>query len=172
MTSDLNRSFTKEDIPNWPRNPWAGIEPSSGKCKIKKIPSLPEQLEWKWVIMPGVPENMKQQELFYILRESGTGSTSFCTKEEKSAIPLPEINPRNACTCALRKLSPNVLCSIIHSSQMLELTHFSPALEWLDQLQSVYTMKLWNSENGQIRPTHKRDESHSLKTEEMKPYLK
>ena len=85
---------------------------------------------------------MKQLELFYTLRESGTGSTSVSIKDEKSTIPLPEINPRNACTCALRELSPNILCSIIHSSQMLELTHISPALEQLDQLQSAYTMKL------------------------------
>ena len=106
----------------------------------------------KWVIMTGVPEDMKQLELFYTLRESGTGSTSVSIKEEKSTIPLPEINPRNACTCALRELSPN-----IHSSQMLELTHISPALEWVDQLQSAYTMKLWNSQNGQIRPTHERN---------------
>lgn len=73
---------------------------------------------------------------------------------------------------ALRKLSADILCSITQSSQMLEPTHFSPALEWLDQLHSAYKMKLWNSANGQIRPTHKRDESHCLKSEEIKPYLK
>ena len=33
---------------------------------------------------------------------------------------------------------------------MLELTHISPALEQLDQLQSAYTMKLWNSQMDKL----------------------